>query len=94
MIMRRLLALLVFWVGIVPAFLDVMTSRTVRAQEAPSPPSVVPGRFFSITEPITKETIERVEDGAKQLIRSNATPESRPVLVFEIRPGQTSRRGQ
>jgi len=89
-IIRRLLALLVLWVGMVPAFLDLMSSRSVRAQEPPSPPSVVPGRFFSITEPITKETIERVEDGAKQLIRSNATPESRPVLVFEIRPGQTA----
>src|SRR4051812_46821130 len=45
---RRLpapLAFLIFWIGIVPALLEAMSSRVVRAQGqgAPSPPASVPG---------------------------------------------------
>ena len=49
-----------------------------------------PGQFFTVTEPITSETVERIKAGARQLIDSSATAErgKRPILVFEFIPGE------
>ncbi|WZO99677.1 NfeD family protein [Isosphaeraceae bacterium EP7] len=51
------------------------------------PAEVVPGQFFPIIEPIDGDLIERTAIAARQVIDRARTEESRPVLVFEIRPG-------
>ncbi len=58
------------------------------AQE-PAAPDANLGQFFLIEEPIDSEVLERIKAATKQMIaRSNAQKAPRPILVFEIRPGQ------
>jgi membrane-bound serine protease (ClpP class) len=51
------------------------------------PVEVVPGQFFPIIEPIDGDLIERTAIAARQIIDRARSEETRPVLVFEIRPG-------
>ena len=51
-----------------------------------------PGQFFTVTEPITHETIARIRAATRQLVDRNASAEqgSRPILVFEFLSGETA----
>lgn len=70
-------------------------TNSAQAQQQPAPAPAVappqrPGQFFTITEPITTEVINRVRNQTQQLVGRGAKQgeEGRPILVFEIRPGQ------
>ena len=66
-------------------------SESARAQ-APAAPETTPGQFFTITEPITNETIQHIRAATRQLVDKNAG-EARgksPILVFEFLPGETA----
>jgi membrane-bound serine protease (ClpP class) len=61
------------------------------AQSAPKPePS--PGQFFTITEPITNETIQHIRAATRQLVDRSAgeAKGKSPILVFEFLPGETA----
>jgi membrane-bound serine protease (ClpP class) len=51
-----------------------------------------PGQFFTITEPITNETIQRIRAATRQLVDRNAaeTKGKSPILVFEFLAGETA----
>ena len=53
-------------------------------------PALNPGQFFTIEEPITSDTLERIKAGTKQVIARAATQQGdRPILVFVIKPGRS-----
>ena len=60
--------------------------------QAAGPPEVNPGQFFTITEPITNETIERIRAATRQLVDQNAgeAKGKSPILVFEFLPGDSA----
>ncbi len=59
--------------------------------EPPAPGAVtVPGQFFSITEPITSDSIIQTRAAARQLIERSASQGKEPVLVFDFEPGETA----
>jgi len=60
--------------------------------QGPSAGGVTPGQFFTITEPITQESIERVRAAARHLVEQKVGDETgtRPILVFEFQPGETA----
>ena len=51
-----------------------------------------PGQFFTITEPITNETIQHIRAATRQLVDRNAaeTKGKSPILVFEFLAGETA----
>src|SRR5262245_40204334 len=51
-----------------------------------------PGQFFTIAEPITHETIARIQAATRQLVdrHASAAEGARPILVFEFLPGDTA----
>ena len=51
-----------------------------------------PGQFFTITEPITHDTLAHVRAATRQLVDRNAAAEqgTRPILVFEFLPGESA----
>ena len=60
--------------------------------QTPTVPETTPGQFFTITEPITNETIQHIRAATRQLVDKNAG-EARgksPILVFEFLPGETA----
>lgn len=59
--------------------------------EAPDPESV-PGQFFTITEPITQETINRIKAATQSLVGAAAAGEKgqSPILIFQFLPGETA----
>ncbi len=61
-------------------------------QQAPAKSEDTPGQFFQIVEPITHDTLSRVRAATRQLVdQAAATPKgARPILVFEIVPGDTA----
>jgi membrane-bound serine protease (ClpP class) len=61
-----------------------------RGQPAARPAGPVPGQFLPIVEPITSETVAKVEAAAHQFINQNAARGVRPVLVFEFQPGEAA----
>ncbi len=67
-----------------------------QAQGPPGPPAALaetnPGQFFTVTEPITNEVIASVRAATKQFIdRTSAEAKgTRPILVFEFRPGEAA----
>ncbi len=72
------------------AILGTSASLMAIAQEAP--PSAIeetPAQFFTVTEPITSETIARIREQTRQLVDTSASAEQgkRPILVFEFLPG-------
>jgi membrane-bound serine protease (ClpP class) len=77
-------------IGSVPA--TVAAQGPGQAPGVPSAPAnrFVPGQFFQIREPITSETIAQVKNATRQLVDRNAARGERPVLVFEVRPGETA----
>jgi membrane-bound serine protease (ClpP class) len=62
------------------------------AQEAGAPGDGTPGQFFTITEPITHDTLARVRAATRQLVDRNASAEqgTRPILVFEFLSGESA----
>ena len=58
----------------------------------PASPEANPGQFFTITEPITNETIERIRAATRQLVDQNAgeAKGKSPILVFEFLPGESA----
>ncbi len=63
-----------------------------RWSAAQVPTEQTPGQFFTIVEPITHETYERVQAATRQLVDQKAgeTKGTRPILVFEFQPGETA----
>jgi membrane-bound serine protease (ClpP class) len=61
-----------------------------KAQPPIPVPAQAEGQFFGIEEPITTEVINRVRNQTLQLVGrgANKGEEARPILIFEIRPGQ------
>jgi membrane-bound serine protease (ClpP class) len=51
-----------------------------------------PGQFFTITEPITNETIQHLRSATRQLVDKSAgeAKGKSPILVFEFLPGETA----
>ena len=51
-----------------------------------------PGQFFTITEPITHDTLAHIRSATRQLVDRNASAEqaTRPILVFEFLPGESA----
>lgn len=66
--------------------------RPARAQKAAVPAESNPGRFFTITEPITNDVIEHVKAATRQLVDRSAQQKDavRPILVFEFRKGESA----
>jgi membrane-bound serine protease (ClpP class) len=62
------------------------------AQEPPAAPDETPGQFFTITEPITSETVQKIRAATREFVDANALGEKgkRPILVFEFVPGETA----
>jgi membrane-bound serine protease (ClpP class) len=60
--------------------------------QAPATPEKVPGQLFTITEPITNETIQNLRAATRQLVdRKAADAEAKsPILVFQFLPGETA----
>src|SRR5271157_1705641 len=60
--------------------------------QAPAGREANPGQFFTITEPITNETIERIRTATRQLVDQNAgeAKGKSPILVFEFLPGESA----
>lgn len=77
--------------GLLPALLLSLSCSVVRAQ-APAKAETTPGQFFTITEPITNETIQRIRAATRQLVDRNAgeAKGKSPILVFEFLPGETA----
>ncbi len=75
------------------AVLAGLVHSVALAQDAtPAGPEGTPGQFFPITEPINHETLARVRAATRQLVDRQAAAEhaTRPILVFEILPGDTA----
>jgi membrane-bound serine protease (ClpP class) len=70
---------------------DPQVSRAL-AQQAAAVPETTPGQFFTVTEPITHETITRIRAATRQLVDRSASAEqgSRPILVFEFVAGDAA----
>jgi membrane-bound serine protease (ClpP class) len=51
-----------------------------------------PGQFFTVTEPVTHETIARIRGATRHLVdrSAGAAKASRPIVVFEFMPGETA----
>jgi len=62
------------------------------AQQPGAGPETSPGQFFTVTEPITHETIARIRAATRQIVDRSASAEqgARPILVFEFLPGETA----
>ena len=81
-------------IGLLATLFARVLARDVGAQQ-PAPtaePETTPGQFFTITEPITYEAIERVRAATRQLVARSTGSEkgTRPILVFEFLPGETA----
>ena len=67
------------------------------AQQPPAAPEEAPGQFFTVTEPITSESFEKLKAATREYIDSKAREGKKPILVFEFVPGEvapgTSERG-
>jgi len=80
---------------LVPILGLVLVFAVLTAQASADPPRPgsnknAPGRFFSVTEPITSETTAQLRAATRQFIDSNAALGLEPILVFEFRPGETA----
>jgi membrane-bound serine protease (ClpP class) len=71
-------------------FIGLQILAGMAAAQAPAGPEANPGQFFTITEPITNETIERIRAATKQLVdqQAGAAKGKSPILVFEFLPGE------
>lgn len=78
--------------GILLAGLVATTDLFAQAEKSPPANDVNtnPGQFFQITEPITNETLERIQAATRQLVNRSATDQGKsPILIFEFRPGES-----
>ena len=64
------------------------TAQTQTAAKAESNP----GQFFTVTEPITNETIDRIRAATRNLVDKNAAGArgQSPILIFQFLPGETA----
>jgi membrane-bound serine protease (ClpP class) len=62
------------------------------AEQPPTDGGSAPGQFFTISEPITHDTIGRIRAATRQLVDRNASTKqaTRPILVFEFLPGDSA----
>ena len=74
------------------AVLFVAVAIGSASAQAPIVTETTPGQFFTITEPITNETIQHIRAATRQLVDKNAgeTRGKSPILVFEFLPGETA----
>jgi membrane-bound serine protease (ClpP class) len=74
--------------GLIVALTAIPTARG----QAPAPLETNPGQFFTITEPITNETIESIRAATRQLVDRNASEGKgkSPILVFQFLPGESA----
>ena len=70
----------------------VVLCTTVPAQDSATDADSTPGQFFTITEPITHETLTHIRAAARQLVDRNAAAEQgkKPILVFVFLSGDTA----
>jgi membrane-bound serine protease (ClpP class) len=63
-----------------------------RAQQGPAKPETNTGRFFTVIEPVTNDTIERIKASTRQLVDRSAQQKEgeRPILVFAFQPGEAA----
>ncbi|HWE35660.1 MAG TPA: NfeD family protein [Isosphaeraceae bacterium] len=75
--------------------LGVSSARAQGPNPTPTPKPDQPaaGRFFTIPQPIDSAVLESLQAAVDSKIREDAERNSRPVLIFEIRPGQTTSGG-
>jgi len=62
------------------------------AAEPPAKAEPSPGQFFTVTEPITNETIVRIKAATRNLVDKNAADVKgkSPILIFQFLPGETA----
>jgi membrane-bound serine protease (ClpP class) len=74
------------------AFLVIPFGDGAMAQEPAAAPDESPGQFFTITEPITSDTVNTIRAATREFVDANALGEKgkRPILVFEFIPGETA----
>ena len=72
--------------------LPLFIAAGARAQHSGIRGDEAPGQFFTISEPITHETLARIRSATRQLVDRNASAEqaTRPILVFEFLPGESA----
>src|SRR5262245_10803737 len=77
--------------GLALLFLFRFPSGSALAQ-APPASEPTPGQFFTITEPITTETIQNLRAATRQLVDKSAAEAKgkSPILVFEFLPGEVA----
>ena len=90
---RRLLLIVVALGLALEARIDLEASPFQGQDPAQGPdaaaPTLNPGQFFTIEEPINSDTLERIKAGTRQVIARAASQQSeRPILVFVIKPGR------
>ncbi|HEV3165799.1 MAG TPA: NfeD family protein [Isosphaeraceae bacterium] len=70
--------------------LGALLTPSSLAQQPPAVPAQVQaeGQFFTVDEPITTEVINRIRTQTLQVVERAASHGVRPILIFEIRPGQ------
>jgi membrane-bound serine protease (ClpP class) len=70
----------------------LLASTDLATAQAPNPGEAAPGQFFTITEPITDETIETIRAATRQLVDRNAAEGKArsPILVFQFLPGENA----
>ncbi len=78
------------WMGLV--FCLFIARSEIAFAQAPVADEKPPGQFFTITEPITDETIETIRAATRQLVDRNAAARGgkSPILVFQLMPGETA----
>jgi len=88
---RPLVARLVLAGGLILSIVPhVLSPRSSAFADPPAPAGgTVPGQFFTVTEPVTSESIAQVRNAARQLIDRSAAKGKEPVLVFEFTPGDS-----
>ncbi len=79
------------WSAILGLVVFAVLGSAARAQKT-DVAAATPGQFFTITEPITQETIERVRSAARHLVdeKTGDAAGARPILIFEFQPGETA----
>jgi len=67
-------------------------ARADQAEPTPAKTETNPGRFFTVTEPITNEVIENIKAATRHLVDRSAQQKDavRPILVFEFRGGEAA----
>ncbi|APW60375.1 NfeD family protein [Paludisphaera borealis] len=69
-----------------------VVSMEAASAEPPAKFESTPGQFFTITEPITNETISRIRAATRNLVDKNAADAKgkSPILIFQFLPGETA----